>query len=260
MEYISFSTLKTYNDCGKYVRITKEKRIKDLSPGNIKTHYGTLLHEAVQGVLTSDTTEQAKDRFRKKWPRLIRLFGKYLKPEIKPNRMLEAAELIIEQIKEYLQSQFGNFQVIYIEEKLYFNTDFPQKFIGYIDLVIRTEDGLTHIIDIKTSDSVFFFKKYRDKYKDYQLTLYKHFLSRKDEIDPKKVKTYFLVLERSKSKSIITLIPVTAGPVKVKNALFWMNRTLQLINRDIFLNNRTHCFAFGKTCYFWNTEHCKLNR
>jgi hypothetical protein len=260
MQHISFSTLKTYNDCGKYVKITKKKKIKDLTPGNIKTHYGTLLHEAVQSVLTTDSIEQATDLFHKKWNRLISLFGKYLDKKINPDKMLTAASQIIQNIQEYLQTQFGNFEVVYIEERLDFDTEHSQNFVGYIDLVIRTEDGITHVIDIKTADSVFFFKKYRDKYKDYQLTLYKHFLSRKDGLDPKKVKTYFLVLERSKSKSMITLIPVTAGPVKVKNALSWMNRILQLVNRDVFPNNRTHCFAFGKTCYFWNTEHCKLNR
>jgi hypothetical protein len=101
--------------------------------------------------------------------------------------------------------------------------------------------------------------KYKDAAKEYQLTLYKHFYSVIKNIDPKNIETYFVVIEKQKSKSPLKTIRITSGPKKVANALRWMNDPLSAINRKIFIKNRTSCLRYGEghPCYFYRSEHCK---
>lgn len=261
LKYASYSTLKSYKDCGHYVKITKVERIKDRHT-TVKTHFGTLLHEGVQSVLTGTPVKEALRKYIRTGVRYGKFWRKYI--DFEKNNLTEimlAGKYIIQNIQQYLEEKFGKFEVLAVEEKLEVVLDHPQIFIGYIDLVIKTEDEVVHIIDIKTCDSTFFFNKYRDRFKDYQITLYKHFYSEKHEIDKKKIKTHFLLFERNpKSKTIMTLLPVSSGKVKIHNALTWINNQLTAINKGVFLKNRDHCNAFGRRCSFWDTEHCPINK
>ena len=68
--------------------------------------------------------------------------------------MQQQAHVIIPQIEPYLDAHFGSYEVFSVEEPLYEDVTFlkpiERKFKGFIDLVVKTDDGTYHIIDWKT--------------------------------------------------------------------------------------------------------------
>lgn len=212
------------------------------------------------------TVPEAQKRFSRRWKIFWTIYSKHIDAD-KYNRgdMLVAALEMIQNILPAMQKEFGNdFEVLSIEERLQLpsGTRFPQQFKGFIDIVLKLGDGTIVIVDFKTCKSNFMFRKYQDKYKDYQLILYKHFWSIKHESDilkdsNKSIQTYFITLERNpKSKNRINFIQITSGPKKVENALKWLETGLSAINRNLWLKKRTSCHAYGKDCAFYKTEHC----
>ena len=95
--------------------------------------------------------------------------------------------------------------MVSVEEMLFedirtqdYNTDY--KFKGFIDLVLKTEDGKYHIIDWKTCSWGWDMKKKTDKIISYQLTLYKNFYALKYNIDVNNIETHFALLKRTAKK------------------------------------------------------------
>lgn len=259
---ISYSSTSDFSHCPKYYELVHILRLKPWrnSPDTI---FGTYIHSAVQDVIANqdnpDAVPKAITLFERKWKTFSKLYKKFLDKddlEITP-----AGRKIIEQVTPALKKEFGKFQVLAIEERLSADIEgFPQKFKGFIDAVLEAEDGRIIILDFKTSNSSFFFTKYKDKFKDYQLTLYKFFYAAAHNIDPDKIETYFIVLEKNlNSKIPVVPIRVTSGNIKVDNALTWLRFALSAINRKKFYRNFLSCYKFGKDhpCVFVNTECCK---
>ena len=92
-------------------------------------------------------------------------------------------------------------------------------FKGYIDLVIKTEDGKYHVIDWKTCSWGWDREKKNSKLITYQLTLYKKFFCQKHNIDPKMVETHFALLKRTAKKDNVEFFRVTSGKFYIKNRL-----------------------------------------
>ena len=130
-----------------------------------------------------------------------------------------------------------------------------QKFKGFVDLILELPDGSIKILDLKTSGSLYTFDKYRDKFKDYQLTLYKLFYSQQTNTDLEKIETGFVVLD--KTKNPISFVKITSGAKKMENALQWLSLGLSAINRGVFVKNRSSCQMYGKPCKFYKSEYCK---
>jgi len=171
--------------------------------------------------------------------------------QIGVNALKVAPQFFLENLK------FKN--VIVCEQRLEeaFKEQYPQIFKGFIDIVFEMEDGKYIIADIKTCSSAFMFRKYQDAIKEYQLTLYKHFYAKKFNIDPDKIETYFILVEKDvKSKKPIQFSCITSGAKKVQNALEWVEKSLVQINRGMFLKNRMHCNAYGRVCPFYDSVHC----
>lgn len=259
---ISFSSRSNFELCSYYYLLVDIMRLKPWrnSPDTI---FGTYIHAAVQDVIANqdnpDAVPKAITLFERKWKTFSKLYKKFLDKsdlEITP-----AGRKIIEQVTPALKKEFGNFKVLAIEERLSADIEgFPQKFKGFIDAVLEAEDGRIIILDFKTSNSSFFFTKYKDKFKDYQLTLYKFFYANAHNVDPDKIETYFIVLEKNlNSKIPVVPIRVTSGKIKIDNALTWLRFALSAINRKVFIRNRNSCMKFGENhpCVFMNTEYCK---
>lgn len=256
---ISYSALNDWHYCPYFYLLADIKRLKPWK-NSADTIFGTYIHSAVQDVLSDiKTVEEATKVFNRKWKKLCGLYKKFLDDEDIAFGL--SAPQIIANIKPALTAEFGKFTVLKVEEKLALpaGEKWPQKFKGYIDIVLQLENGKIVIVDFKTAGSSFFFAKYQDKYKDYQLTLYKHFYCKKNGTNPDDIETYFVVLEKNhKSKKPITTIRVTSGDVKVENALKWLEFALSAINRKVFIKNRSNCLKFGEAhpCVFYKTTHC----
>lgn len=256
---ISFSSLSNHDYCPHYYLLVDILRLKPWknSPDTI---FGTYIHKAVQDVLSDVITEEvAVKQFERKWKVFSKIYKKFLKKE--HIDMGLSARAIIEKVKPVLTSTFGKFSVLAIEERLSLPSGdkWPQKFKGFIDIVLKLEDGKIILVDFKTSDSAFFFEKFKETIKDYQLTLYKYFYSIKHNCSQDIIETYFIILEKNiKSKSSVVPLRITSGPKKVQNALKWLEFRLSAINRKVFVKNRLSCkkFGDGHPCAFYKTKEC----
>jgi ATP-dependent exoDNAse (exonuclease V) beta subunit len=140
----------------------------------------------------------------------------------------ELAKHAIPALDEY----FGKFKLVGVEDYLYENIEKRdldignRKFKGFIDLIIKTEDGKYHVIDWKTCGWGWDAERRREKMTTYQLTLYKHFFAKKYEFDPKDIETYFALLKRTAKKDQVEIFRVTSGPKKTNNALNLLHRAV----------------------------------
>jgi len=143
------------------------------------------------------------------------------------------------------------------EERLYEGieemTDYMFK--GYIDLVIKTEDGKYHIIDWKTCSWGWDARRRADPMTTYQLTLYKHFWAKKHNVDPSMVETHFALLKRTAKKNMVEIFRVTSGKIKTDNALVLLDKAIFNIKGGNCIKNRMSCTS-GYGCEFYKTKHC----
>ena len=168
--------------------------------------------------------------------------------------MREQGQKIVPEIEHALNEYFEDFKVIAVELPLYehINGHDGYKFKGYIDAIVKTPDGKYHVFDWKTTSWGWDAKRRSDAITTYQLTLYKHFLSKKMEIDPKSIETHFALLKRTAKNNRVEFFRVTSGPKKTKNALNMLNKALYNIKKKRYIKNRMSC---GK-CDFRHTKHC----
>ena len=257
IERISYSSCCDYSYCGRYFNLVHIQKVgrKQQSPDTI---FGSWIHSYVQSVLEGKLEPlPASIEYKKKWKRLCSLYKlpeKYLSWDV-------VGEKVILNVREFFKEKFGNFKVRHIEYQILQKlSEFPQNFKGFIDIVLELEDGKIVVADFKTAGSLYFFKKYQDAVKDYQIVLYKKFYSEIEKIDIKNIDLCFIVLEKNaKSKTPISLIEVTSGNVKLKNAENWVSTNLMAINSNKFFPNRSACHKFGpdNPCVFFRTKHCK---
>lgn len=264
---ISYSSLCDWQYCTHYYKLCHVQGLKSYE-NTIWTSYGGLIHKYVQSVLQNEIEpSRASERFEKVWNRYCSMFKEQLKGQVKENvdpaSFSVSAKQILLTIKNKFKKEFGdNYEILFIEKRLQLPSGekWPQEFKGFIDIGVKKENGDIIIIDLKTCNSAYMFNKFKDKFKDYQLTLYKNFYCTSCNVDPKKVQTYFVLLERNeKSKKPIAFVKISSGPRKIKNALVWLNKALNAINKNIWIKNRSNCHKYGEEykCQFYKTEHCK---
>jgi hypothetical protein len=252
---ISFSSLSNFHHCPKYYELVNVKKFK--TKGTPATAFGTLLHKHIQEVLNNEHLIPASSlKFKRVWERFCRLYqitDKY-------KDLFPVAEKVLYYVNGFFKKEFGTFKIKHIEYKIKNKiANFPQDFKGYIDLVIELENGELVISDIKTTGSAFMFNKYKDNFKEYQLSLYKRFYSEIENIDRDKIRTLFIVIEKDlESKKPLVVVDVTSGDKKLANAESWLLNSLQAINSNKFIKNRMSCNKFGKDypCIFYRSEHC----
>ena len=163
------------------------------------------------------------------------------------------AEGLLEYIIPYLKEHFGNYEVVSAEEQLYEPIEGSEKlYKGFIDLVLKTKDGKYHVIDWKTCSWGWDFRRKTDRMMTYQLTFYKHFFSKKHNIDVDNIETHFALLKRTAKKNRVEIFRITSGNIKTNNALNILHKAIHNIGRKVFIKNRLSC----KYCEFYGTEHC----
>ena len=255
MPHISFSELKIWAECPFKHKLMYIDKIKGFI-GNEYTAFGGAIHSLCENALLGRLPEEDYEEY------FQHVFREELKkvPVSKPKlviEMLSQANRISPEVIPAVQEYFGNFQVVSVEERLFEKIenfeDAEYNFKGFIDFVVKTEDGKYHIVDWKTCSWGWDAERRSDRLTTYQLTLYKKFFCQKHNIDPKNVETHFALLKRTAKKGHVEFFRVTSGPRKTNNANDLLIKALSNINNQIKFKNRMSC----DRCDFRKTEHCQ---
>ena len=170
--------------------------------------------------------------------------------------MRDQARNLLSHIIPGLKEHFGQYEVVSAEEQLYEPIDNSDKmYKGFIDLILKTKDGKYHVIDWKTCSWGWDSRRKNERMVTYQLAYYKHFFSKKHNIDPKDIETHFALLKRTAKSNKVEIFRVTSGDKKIENSLKLLDKAVYNIKQENYVKNRLSCTAkFG--CEFYNTKHC----
>jgi len=255
MSHISYSELKIWAECPFKHKLMYIDKIKGFI-GNEYTAFGGAIHSLCENALLGKLPQDDYEEY------FQHVFREELKkvPVSKPKlviEMLSQANRISPEVIPAVQEYFGNFQVVSVEERLFEKIenfeDAEYNFKGFIDFVVKTEDGKYHIVDWKTCSWGWDAERRSDRLTTYQLTLYKKFFCQKHNIDPKDVETHFALLKRTAKKNHVEFFRVTSGPRKTNNASELLIKALSNINNQIKFKNRMSC----DRCDFRKSEHCQ---
>ena len=157
-DYVSYSSIKDWKFCPYYYKLT---RVDGIPSGrdSIHTAFGKAVHSTSENIFKQekqdsfDYSENFIQNFKKEFDSLPK--------EIKNNISEKELNDFINQGKELVQlvypatkTYLGDFSFFSAEESLYediveYQRD-DYKYKGFIDLILKTSDGIYHIIDWKT--------------------------------------------------------------------------------------------------------------
>jgi len=264
--YLSWSATKDWKTCPFYYKLTKVDEIEGFE-GNIHTAFGHGVHWTVEEELNPERTDSIdlSDTFTEKFAKAIEELPEEEQKEIAKTPSLEKlfwemqmqGRELVHYLKPALDKFFGKWELVGIEEKFYEKCDFYELrdffFKGFIDIIVKTEDGKYHVIDWKTCSWGWDVKKKSDPMVTYQLTVYKYFFCKKYGLDPKNVETYFALCKRTnKTENRVEIFRVTSGPKKTSNALNLLKQAVYNVDHGNYMKNRLSC----KYCKFKRTKHC----
>ncbi len=254
---ISYSEFKTWKECPFKHNLSYVEGMRSFK-GNLYSAFGTAIHEVCESILLKKEKD-LESTFNESFEREIlasKALGVEIDPKLKAELQLQASPIYSE-LEKALKDKFGKFEVFSVEEPLYEKIEefesYDRSFKGFIDAVLKTEDGNYHIIDWKTCSWGWPSQKKSDPIVNYQLTFYKNFFCKKNDIDPKKVKTMFVLLKRTAKKERIEFLEVTSGAKKTGNSLKLLENAVINIENNVKIKNRLSC----KYCDFYKTENCK---
>ena len=256
IKHLSFSGLKLWKECAFKYKISYVDKVAKFE-GNAFTAFGTAMHTVCEKNLLQewnqeDSGNNFQTEFIQEMQNLPEKTRQETDQELVEMMMDQGYSLAYEAIPA-LKEFFGEFEILSSEEELYepvTNSDI--KFKGFVDLVLKTKDGKIHILDWKTCGWGWDARKKVDTMTNYQLVLYKHFLSQKHKYDPKNIETYFGLLKRTAKKDKVEIFRVTSGPKKTFNALNLLDDAIHFIKKEQFMKNKTAC----EFCDLHRTIHC----
>jgi len=253
---ISFSELKNWKECPYRHKLVYVDKLPYFS-GNEYTAFGTAIHSVCEEIV-SDNSKNAMEIFETSFLKELSQLkeeGHELNSAMITD-MRKQARPICEQLVPAVKDYFGEFEVVSVEEELLEPMSdiesYGKKFKGFIDMVIKTPDGKYHIIDWKTCSWGWSRDKKQDPMTTYQLTYYKNYFSKKHNIEPSQIETYFVLLKRTAKKENIEALKVTSGTKKTTNALKVLQNAVINIEKGVKIKNRLSC----RYCKFHNTEYC----
>ena len=247
MSHISYSELKTWAECTWRHKLDYLDKLR-VFKGNEYTAFGKAIHAVGEKyVFESQDDITPEEYFELQFLNELKVLTAedqdfVLNTKLVTEMRSQGTDLspsVIPGLYEY----FGaDIEVSSVEEKLYEDIEGNDglKFKGFIDLVVRQGD-IYHILDWKTCSWGWPSEKKRDRLMTYQLKLYKHFFSKKHNIDPKNIKTYFGLLKRTAKQNKVEIFEVNNGPKKTENALNLMKQALYNIKQKRFIKNKLSC-------------------
>lgn len=274
--HVSYSEIKTWKECPyRHKLIYIDKILPDET--SVHLEYGTLIHSAIENYLENKVMDipKVENDIRKIWSQngfdseeQIKLNEDFRKEQgWRPKKhdfvdtWVKWAKNSLEDVPEFLDKTFPDWEVISAEEMLYEdlpNTDI--KFKGFIDCILKCKNpkGKTvyWVIDWKTSSARGWdFKKRRDFLTQAQIGLYKKFWASKNTVSLKDIKCGFVLIKKGPKKGkTCELIPVSVGPKFVEKADKLVNSMITSVSKsNLILKNRGSCMF----CPFHKTEHCR---
>ena len=250
--YISYSELKDWKFCPHYHKLTRIDGIAGFT-GNEYTAFGTSIHSVCERKMLKEQFDD-NEYFLSEFEKNLSELDEELETNDKLiEQMCVAGAQLIPHIMPAVEEKFGKYEVISTEEKLMVPIEGVEyNFKGYVDLVIKTEDGKYHVIDWKTCSWGWDMRKRTDPMVTYQLTLYKKFFALKHGIDPSNVVTHFALLKRTAKKDFVEFVDVSSGERKTNNAMNLLMLAIKNISAKKAIKNRLSC----KRCQFYKTSHC----
>jgi ATP-dependent exoDNAse (exonuclease V) beta subunit len=265
-KHISYSSYTKFKKCPHQYRLVKIDKVPHQT-ATVHSVFGNAIHETIQfniegKILKDEMYSHFNNYFLCKMDE-VREQEKLFPPKDanKKEDSIEAFQLqakaILEETIPALYKKFGNdLEIVEAEHELYEDLGLDgvpmKKFKGFIDLIFRTSDGRTVILDWKTTTSGWMPRKRTDTQTTYQLALYKHFYCRKTGIDPTTVDCYFALLKRRGNKNRVEFVEVKVGLQKMKNAVESVENVVQMIGKGFYPKNRMSCTY----CDFKRKEHC----
>ena len=252
-KHISFSALKLWNECPFHYKLNYVDNLGKFT-GNEYTAFGTALHEACERKLLDNAQDEIKifsDAFDGE---LAKFPAGTVRDDKLINEMKEQGKTLAPMALPALKEMFGNFTILAAEEDIYEKIEaiVDWNFKGFIDLIIKTEDGKIHILDWKSCAWGWDTKKKTDPMTTYQLTFYKYFYAKKHNIEPDNIETHFALLKRTAKKENVEIFRVSSGEKKTQNAFNLLKKALYAIDKGFFPKNRLNC----KYCEFSKTKDC----
>lgn len=244
----------------------------------INLDFGTAMHEVIEVFYCktpepSNTSDILKFLFAEKLRWLFNTNVQHYRENEKKTDielLVRAGQFIID--KFYECGELATAKVMFNElalfEKIGRSDDLDISFKGFIDVVIKTKDGrgkdVLYVCDFKTCQWGWDIEKKQDRDKQFQILLYKHFFCKKYGLDPKLVRTAFVLLKKRPRKDDcpVEFLPISAGPVSVNRALDELGSDITELktryNNDSLKKNRESCTTkFGDVCPYYKTELCK---
>ena len=255
--HISFSELKVWEECSFKHKLQYVDKVK-LFNSNEYTTFGTAIHETNERTLLKEIDkEKAYEYFLEVFEREVSAINilNADKTQKLVNEMKAQAKGILEDVYPALDKYFGSYEVVSTEEPLLekiLDLDFDFNFKGFIDVVLKTPDGMYHVIDWKTCSWGWDIQKKTAPMTTYQLTFYKEYFAQKHNINPDMIETHFALLKRTAKKNQVELFKVSSGEKKTKNANTLLTKAIINIKNGKYVKNKLAC----SNCEFSNTEHC----
>ncbi len=259
MSHISFSELKIWNECPYKRKLVYQDKIKGFE-GNIFTAFGKAVHSGCEKYVEERDIDSSISHFIDTYSQELSELPKSVSDKISQDDaegFLEQGLKILAEVPAALDEEFGNWELVAAEEMLYEPIkEFVEKeylFKGYIDLVIKTEDGKYHIIDWKTCSWGWDARRRADAMNVYQLIFYKHYYALKHDISIDNIDVHFGLLKRTaKPGASVEIFKTTSGKIRTQNALKMLNQALYNISKERHIKNKVSC----QKCEFYKTENC----
>lgn len=284
---LSWSSIKTFHECPKKFKLQYIDKLVAFE-SNEYTIFGNTVHEILENCVVenriphpqefsehflTNLTKFASSKF------FISLYSQHKKPNV---------ALIQERLKQYiedlwlrhfrfdlatemfgqgqslcelgyaaLEAKFSDYEVVWTERELFeqiteIDSENEYNLKGFVDLVIRTKDGKLHIIDWKTTTRGWHIDKQRDPLTTYQLSVYKHFLCKKENLNPKNVETYFIFLKRHDVPKRVEILRMSSGERKKKNMFEMIEKVVYNVESGMFPAIGQNC----RWCPFHKSKWC----
>lgn len=264
--HVSFSEVKIWKECSWKHKLTYVDKIDMFQPSPY-LDFGTAVHEGCESIIEGKSVDDEKliTDIKTAWKKhgfedpewYEKMPGWY--KHVPVEEWCTWASNMWNEIPEFLDKTFPNWQPIKAEEQLYEPIDNKDiKFKGFIDAVIVAPDKRGNdkvwILDWKTAQS---YGWRRDKKQDIlmtaQLILYKYFWSRKHSVPLKDIRCGFVLLKRGgKPGNICELVTVSAGPKSLDRATKILNNMIGSVQKGFNIKNRNSC----KFCPYKDTKYC----
>lgn len=257
-EYFSYSEISTWMECN-YRHYLKYIASVNLDSANEYTEYGKSMHDAMQIYLETKSFPSFDEK-REEVRKLLTALPPNPNKKLDIQGYVDAVEPTLLRAAEWLDLEFPGWEFVEAEEELLEPTGYEKAFKGYIDAIIKVptkKEGefLYWILDWKTCEVFWHLQKQQDPKKQLQLILYKHFWSKKHNIDLKDIRCGFVLLRKKvnkENKERCMLITVSVGPKTIQHGIDTIDNFIFHLKKQYRTKNRSSC----KYCVYANTEHC----